>query len=369
MFLRSFTNLMNVDTGFDKHNVLQIGIDPVPAGYQLDARLESMMQQIEERVGSLPDVRGASFAFTTFGGAWTDHVTVPGRPVSEADPETRHNIVGPQYFDVMKLPILAGRSFVPHDTMGSQAVAVINETMANMYFPGESPLGRTFSIASASPDSAWPNIEVIGVVKNAKYESLREPPKPAAYYPHSQHSGRYLFNFLVRYDGKSESVASEIQKAIAQVDPNLPAGDIAAFADAVDFWTQNQRLMALLSSLFAVLAAFLASIGIYGVMSYAIERRTNEFGIRIALGAQRRDVIWVVLRETLTLALLGAATGLALALGSGRLVESLLFGLKSSDPFAMGEAALAIIAVALLAGYLPARRATHIDPMTALRSE
>ena len=369
LFLRSFINLMNVDTGFDKRNLLQISIDPAAAGYQLDARLEAMMQQVEDRVGSLPDIRGASFAFTTFGGSWTDHVAAPGRPPSEADPETRHNVVGSQYFDAMKLPILAGRGFNAHDTMASRSVTVINETMAKMYFPGASPLGRTFSITSATPDSAWPNVEVIGVVKNAKYESLREPPKPAAYYPHSQHSERYLFNLLVRYDGKSEAVASEIQKAIAEVDPNLPAGDVAAFADAVDSWTQNQRLVAVLSSLFGILAAFLAAIGIYGVMSYAIARRTNEFGIRIALGAQRRHVIWVVLRETLTLALLGACAGLALALASGRLVESLLFDLKAHDPFAIGEAALAIVAVALLAGYLPARRATRIDPMAALRSE
>jgi predicted permease len=362
---------MDINTGFDKHNVLLMGIDPGSAGYQTDSRLESMMQRVEELVSSLPGIQGVSFAYFVFnrGGFTTDNVTVPGRPKSEEHPSVDHNIVGPRYLDVMKMPVILGRALSSHDSESSRKVAVINETMARTYFPGGSPLGRTFGFEPGGDDAEWQNIEVVGVVKDAKYMDLEEKQMPAAFYPHSQHHPHFLFNFVARYTGNPKLLFPEIRKAVAEIDPNLPVGDVTTLAQVVDDNVSNKRLIAQLSTIFGILAAFLACIGIYGVMSYGITRRTNEFGIRMALGAERCHVLWVVLRETLWLVVAGVAIGLVLALAAGRLVESALFGLKSDDPLAVGLAMLLMIAVALLAAYVPARRATRIDPSVALRHE
>jgi ABC-type antimicrobial peptide transport system permease subunit len=238
--------------------------------------------------------------------------------------------------------------------------------MARTYFPGGSPLGRTFGVGDTAE---WQNIEVVGLVKDAKYMNLEEEQMPAAFYPHAQHRGPFLYNFVARYSGDPKLLFPEIRRAVHEVDPNLPVGDVTTLAQLVEDSALHKRLVAQLSTFFGVLAAFLACIGIYGVMSYGIARRTNEFGIRIALGAERRHVLWVVLQETLWLALAGVSIGLVLALAFSRLVESLLFGVKPHDPSAIGLAMLAMIAVALFAGYLPARRATKIDPMVALRYE
>jgi predicted permease len=367
LFLRSLVNLMNVDTGFNKQNVLLMEIDASAAGYQEDARLESTMEKVEERVSSLHGIRAASFASFVFNeGGWTTGVTVPGRSISDNDPDVDHSIVGPQYLEAMGMPILLGRSLDPRDTAASPKVGVINETMARKYFPGDSPLGRTFAIGKAAE---WQNIEVVGVVKDAKYMEIAEEPLPAAFYPHSQHRRGFLFNFVARYTGDPKLAMAEIRRAVADIDPNLPVGEVTTLTQVVDDSVVNHRLVAQLSTFFGVLAVFLACIGIYGLMSYAVTRRTNEFGIRMALGAARQDILWMVLREALWLVLVGVAIGVPLASAAGRLAASLLFGLKPNDPLCLGLAMLAIIAVALFAGYLPARRATKVDPMVALRYE
>jgi predicted permease len=366
LFLHSLVNLMNVDTGFDKQNVLVAGIDPVGAGYRDDIRLRTMMQRVEERVGALPGIQSASFAFFVFnGGGWTGPVTVPGRPNSDHDPDVDQNIVGAQYLSAMKMPVILGRGLTAQDSGSTRNVAVINQTMARVYFPGGSPIGRTFSIGAGR---SLLNIEVAGVVKDAKYISLREKSRPAAFYPHAQHNG-FLYNFVTRYAGDPKVVIPEIRKAVSEVDPNLAIGGFTPLAQVVDNSMTTQRLVAQLSTVFGVLAALLACVGIYGVMSYGIARRTSEFGIRMALGAKRGDVQWMVLRETLWLALAGGAIGIGLSLSLSRLVKSVLFGLQPSDPVAIGAATALMMGVALLAGWLPARKATRIDPMTALRYE
>jgi predicted permease len=368
LFLRSLANLKGVDVGFDKQNVLRMRIDPAAAGYRNDERVTSMMRRVEERIGSLPGVQAASFAFSVFdGGGWSqDDITVPGRPRSGSDPTVDLNMVGPQYFDVMKMPIILGRALSLRDTRASRKIAVINETMAHTHFPGGSPLGRTFGVGD---DAEWQNVEVVGVVKDAKYMSPDEKQMPAAFFPHSQHREEFLRSFVVRYAGDPASLVPAIRKAAQEIDANLPVSDAATLTQMVDDFTLNSRLVAELSTFFGILGALLACIGIYGVMSYGISRRTNEFGIRMALGADRHNVLWVVLRETLSLALAGAGIGIALALCSSRMVETLLFGMKSIDPLVLGLSIAAMIAVALFAGYLPARRATRIDPSVALRHE
>jgi predicted permease len=373
LFLRSLRNLMDVNLGFNKNNVLMMGVDPGAAGYKTDARLESMMQRVEERVSSLPGVQAASFAYFVFdhGSFNTDNVKVPGQPELQSHPDVYHDVVGPQYLDVMNLPIVLGRGLTPHDDETSRKVAVINETMARTFFPGVSPLGRTFGFEDDEDQEPgqWQNIEVVGVVKDAKYVDLDETQMPADFFPHAQHRVHFLYNLVARYSGNPTSLFPEIRKAVAEIDPNLPVGDVTTLAQTVDDNALTKRLVAQLSTVFGILAALLACLGIYGVMSYGITRRINEFGIRMALGAQRGHVLWTVLRETLLLVLIGVAIGLAAAIASGRFVESLLFGLKANDPLSITLAVLAMVAVALFAGYLPARRATRIDPMIALRHE
>ncbi len=374
LFLRSLVNLMNVDTGFNKQNVAVMGIDPGGAGYQPDARLKTVMQQVEQQVSSLPSVQNASFALFVFnGGGWTDRVTVPGRLGSENDREVDHDIVGPQYLRVMGMPIVLGRDLGPQDTATSRRVAIINETMARTYFGGSSPIGRTFGVGG-SPGAAgvapqWQDVEVVGVVQDAKYMTLDEKQMPAAFYPHSQHSGIFLYNFVVRYAGDLKMIAPAIGKAVNQVDPNLAVDDISTLGQAIDDSVLDHRLLAQLCTFFGVLAAFLACIGIYGLMSYGVTRRTNEFGIRMALGAPQQNVLWLVLRETLWLVLIGVGVGAVSAPVMSLLAASLLFGLKPYDPLTMGSAVFAMIAVALFAGYFPSRRATKVDPMVALRYE
>jgi len=366
LFLRSLINLMHVDIGFDKQNVLITGIDEGGAGYRPGPRLENLMARIEDHVRSIPGVQASSFAFFVFNmGSWSGAVTAPGRPESPQDPEVDHNIVGADYFNVLRMPVVLGRPLNARDTAASRNVAVINEAMARAYFPGASPIGRTFTVQDKAQ---WRDIEVVGVAKDAKYSSLSEGRHLAAFYPHAQHS-QALNSFAVRYAGDPKTLVPAIRRAIREEDAALPIGDFTTLDEVVDHSVGSQRLVTQLSSGFGVLAALLACIGIYGVMSYAISRRTNEFGVRMALGAQRRDVLWMVLRETLGLVSIGVVAGVGLALLLSRLVTSMLFGLSPTDPVAIGMATALMVAVALFSGWLPARRATRIDPTVALRYE
>jgi predicted permease len=379
LFLRSLTNVMSIDTGFDKRNVLVAGVDPGAAGYRIDARLSAMMTRTEERLLRVPGVQGASFAFFVFNhGGWsTDDIAVPGRESSPTDASVDLNLVGPRYLDVMKMPILAGRDLDERDTDRAPKVAVINQTMARMYFGEPFPIGRTFSVhddENAGQKAQWADLQVVGVVKDAKYMDVQETQMPAAFFPHAQHRRYFLYNLVIRHDGRASASAqatlvAAIRRAVADIDPNLPLDNVTTLSRLVDDNVVNRRAIAQLSAFFGALAALLASIGIYGVTSYGITRRANEFGIRIALGARKSQVLWLVLGETARLGMAGVAVGLVLAIAGGRLVSSLLFGLTPYDPAAIAVAASAMIAVALLAGYLPARRATQIDPLTALRRE
>ena len=365
LFLRTLLNLMNVDTGFDKKNVLNIEISPNAVGYRVGPRLENMMEQVEERVGSIPGIQGASFAFSIFGGGWTDSVVVPGRPKSDNDPDVFQNIVGADYLSTMKIPLLFGRTLNRQDTFSSPKVAIISETMARTYFPGISPIGRTFSIGD-SPE--WQNVEVVGVCEDGRFYSLKGSPMPAAFYPHSQH-GMFLYNLVAHYSGDPKTVIPEIRKAIHSIDPNLPVGTVTTIERQINDSLLNKRLVAQLSVFFGLLAAFLSCVGIYGVVSYGAARRTNEFGIRMALGAKRPSVLRMVIIEALRLTFAGVIVGLLFAIASGRLIQMQLFGLSAYDPLSLGSALAAMVLVALIAAYIPARRATQIDPVIALRYE
>jgi predicted permease len=374
LFLRSISNLENVPTGFNKENVLLFGVDPNAVGYKEDARLVNLYQALEQRIATEPGVRSASVSFFTFNeGEWDDPVTVFGSsPAPGIENDVIENVVGQGYFSTMGIPLLAGRTFGPQDTATSPKVAVINETMARNYFPGISPIGRRFAlphdVSAAKEGNNDAGIEVVGVVKDAKYISLREQPQAAAYYPYTQGT-QFYYDLEVRYSGNARPIVNEVRQAASEIDPRLPVAYQSTLSEKVDESIAGQSLVSTLSAFFGLLAAFLACIGIYGVMSYAVSRRTREIGIRMAIGAERSDVLRMVMGEVGKLVTIGLAIGIPAALAADRWATSLLFGLKPTDPLTLASATVLLLLVALFAGYLPARRATKVDPMIALRYE
>ncbi len=377
LFLHSLLILTHVNTGFDQRNVLVFGLDEYGAGYKQDSHLADLQRQIEDRVQALPGVRAASFSMFTFNeGEWSDPVTVRGAPrTPENGHDVLHNVVGDEYFTTFGLPILAGRGFNRQDNEHSPGVAVINETMAKRFFPGASPIGHHFGIGNDPSHSG--DIEIIGVVRNAKYTTLSEQSQMAAYFPWTQHL-QYFSNFSVRYSGGSGPVISEVRSAIAQIDPRVMVSNVSTLAAQVDASIGIQQLIAELSAFFAISAILLVSIGVYGLLSYAVAQRTREIGVRIALGAARSAVQWMILREILAIAGVGLLIGVPVAVAGANVVVKLqdpqllsrvLYGVGPFDPLSAGIALCLMILVATLAGFLPARRASRVDPMVALRDE
>lgn len=366
LFVRSLMNLTNVDTGFTKGNVIRLRLDASSAGYKENARLTNIYQQIEDRVSALPGVRAASFSIFTFNeGTWNNSIWVRGYLTGHRETDVHHNAVGNSYFATMGIPLLAGRGFGPQDTATSQKVGVISQSAARNLFPSGSPIGQHYG--RGGPQHAG-DIEVIGVAKDVKYHSLDEETQLGDYLPYAQNV-RYLNDFEVRYTGDSAAVVAEVRQAIHDVDPSLPVSDITTLDEQVTRSITNQRLVARLSTFFGLLAVFLSCIGIYGLMSYVVARRTKEVGLRMALGAERSAVLWLVMRQILLLVTLGITIGVPVALAGNRLISSMLFGLRAIDTLSLFAAIALLLVVAAIAGYLPARRASLIDPMVALRYE
>jgi predicted permease len=368
LFLRTLLNFAHVDTGFEKQNVLVFQLDEYAAGYKPDARLGNLLNQIEERVGAIREVRAASFSMFTFNqGEWSNDVTLEGiSRNSENSEEVLMNRVGAGYFAAFGLPVLSGRTFTPQDNERAPKVAVINETMARRFFPRESAIGRHFGFGDDPTHSG--DYEIIGIVKNAKYESLRERPHPSAYFPHSQNV-TYLPNLEVRFSGDAAEISQQVRQAIEEVARDVPIGEVSTLSDEVDHSVSKYRLVAQLSAFFGLLAVFLVSIGVYGLFSYTVARRTNEIGIRMALGARPSEIMEMVLREGALLTFLGLIMGLSISLGLTRLLSSFLFDVGPNDPLTFALATIFLILVSLMACYIPARRATRVDPIVALRYE
>jgi predicted permease len=366
LFLRSLVNLNNVDTGFNKENVLRLDIDSSSIGYTHgEPREVALDRRIEERVSALPNVKAASFsAFTFHEGSWNSKVAVPGTNVDE-DINVSHNVVGVGYFATMQIPLLAGRNFSPSDTGTSQPVAIISEHTAKTLFPVGNPVGRHYGLGDNKPEN---DLTVIGVVKDVKFDALTEKPINLDYFPYTQQPWSFG-DFEVRYTGSFAAVAAAVQQTIHSIDHNLPITRMTTLEEQVARSITNQRLVAQLSAVFGLLAVFLSCIGIYGVMSYVVTRRTSEIGIRMALGAGRSNMLWMVVREILTLISIGVVIGVPVTLAGGRLVSNMLFGLRSTDPVTLLSATVILLIVAAIAGYLPARRAALVDPMAALRYE
>jgi len=368
LFIRSLVNLTKVDTGFNREGVLRLEVDSNVTGLKGDdPRMIAMFQQIEERVNALPGVKAASFASFVFGqGSWNTEIRVPDMEARE-DINVKHNVIGNDYFAALQIPLLGGRTFGPQDTATSHRVAIISERMARDLFPpGVNPIGHHYyTRLDPRPDS---DVEVVGIVKDVKFRTLQEPPQYIDYIPNPQHPWGYG-DLAVRYSGDFNTVSNEVQQAIHSVNRTLPISRITTLDEQVTRSITNQRLVAQLSAFFGLLAVFLSCIGIYGLMSYIVSRRTNEIGIRIAIGASRADVRWLVMREIVLLVAVGIAVGIPITLAGSRFVTNMLFGMSGVNWISLVASVASLLLVGLIAGYLPARRASRVDPMVALRYE
>lgn len=373
LFVRSLIHLYDVDTGFDPHDALVFRLDSSTANLPHGAdeiRSVRLQEQIENSVKAIPGVQADSFAFFAFSdGGWSDQVLFQGIPRTPANGENvNFNITGNGFFSAMGIPLVEGRTYNSEDQQHSPKVAVINQTMARRFFPNRSAIGQHFGIGE-TPDHPG-EFEVIGVVKEAKYYALDEGPQMAAYLPCTQSPG-FFSNFVVRYapGANRQEIVSRVRHAIAEINPNILVNSAISLEEQVDDSIATQSLIARLSGFFGVLAVFLACIGIYGLLSYSVARRTSELGIRVALGAQSHALLWMILRESLFLLILGLAAGVPIALGTTRYLKSLLYELSPLDPMAISIAVAAVAVMTLAAAWLPARRATRINPVQALRAE
>ena len=370
LLLRSFAKLTTLDLGFDRDNVLLVSADLKAAKLPPEREIATY-ESIENRLAALPGVLsvGRSLLTPMQGGAWSTGVSIDGfksLPVDQA--ETWFNAVSPAYFAALRMPLLAGRSFSSGDTSTGSKVAIVNQTWARRFLPGQNPIGRIFRIQRNS-GQAGPPIEVVGIVRDSKYESVREATHPTAFFPIAQVPavfGRETFE--VRTAIRPSALVSPVQSAVASVNKGVSI-EINTLARQVDDSLVQERLLAELSAFFGGLALILTMVGLYGALSYMVARRRNEFGVRMALGAQGSAILRLVARDIAVILVGGIVAGGLLSLAATRLIQNLLFGLEARDPMTLAAAAVVLSAVAFLAGYIPSRRASKVHPMAALRCE
>jgi predicted permease len=367
LLLRTLRNLERQELGFENRNLLLVEFLPEAAGYK-PQQLSSLYGKILNRVEALPGVRSATLSSVPVihKGQGGSPISIPGYAASPGETvDTLDSDVGPRYFETVGIPVLLGRAIGPQDTATSAKAVVVNESFANHFFPHGDAIGRSFTIWDPGLPGSW---EIVGVVRDAKYSGPRETPQRMIYLPLFQ-TGGYAHSLQLRTVGDPAHAGEEVRRALARVDPNLAVLKMVTIRQEVNHLMDQEQLISQLCSWFAVLALLLTSIGLYGVMTYNVARRTHEIGVRMALGAQNRAVQWMILRESLLLLGIGVVVGVPATMAATRLVGAQLFGLTPSDPPTFIVAILAISTVALLAAYFPARRATRVDPMVALRDE
>jgi len=369
LFARSLNNLKRLDLGLRPERLVAFSIAPELNGYTPQNTI-ALFDQLHQSLASQPGVEAISEAVIA---AFTDsnsssNITVEGYQAGEdEDMNIGQNWIGQGYFSTMGIPLLSGREFAASDTASSPKVAIINEAMVRRYFENRNPVGSRFAFGSG--DKVRPDIEIVGVVKDSKHATVRDKGGPFVYLPYSQFKTAGNITFYVKTRQELGATAALLRREVQQLDGNLPVYEMKPLERQIDDSLFNDRFLTLLSMSFALLAALLASLGLYGVMAYTVTRRNREIGIRMALGATRGIVSWLILKEVVILAVIGLVVGLPAAYALGRLTESLLFGVKVGDPVVFIAAGLLLSAATLLGGYLPARKAASIDPLEALRCE
>jgi predicted permease len=369
LFTRSLNNLKRLDLGLRPDHLISFSIAPELNGYS-PQRTIALFDSLHQKLSSQPGVEAVSEALIS---AFTDsssssNITVEGYTAQEDEEMTvSQNSIGPNYFSTMGIPLLKGREFNTSDVSNSQKVAVINESMVRRFFSDRDPVGLKFTFGGG--DKAVPDIQIVGIVKDSKHADVREQVKPFVYTPYSQFERLGDITFYVKTKQGIGAMTASLRSEVQGLDANIPIFNLKTLEQQIDESLFGDKFMTLLSICFAGLAALLASIGLYGVMAYTVTRRTREIGIRMALGATRGTVSWLILREVMVLASIGLSIGLPLAYVFGWWVESLLFSIKASDPLVFVGAALLLIISTLLGGYIPARKAAGIDPLRALRYE
>jgi len=358
LFVRTLEKLRSTKPGFDTRNILLFSINPTLAGYKKE-NIQNVYDELERRLLTLPGVVNASYSSDTLldGGLWTSGVHFEGQN-DNSTAETQMLATGPDFFETMRIPLVEGRTLSSADLRSTQPVAVVNQAFVRKFLESRNPIG--FHFKHGTQDR-----EIVGVVANTKYDNLRKQDAPTAYIPLKNGE----VTFLLRSAVSPSALVPAVRRIVSEVDNNLPVYGVRTQSQTIDRLLFNERLVARLSSLFGVLALVLTCIGLYGLLSYEVSRRTREIGIRAALGAQQRDVLSMILGQGFLLVLLGVLVGIGAALGVTRYLQSLLFGVRPTDPITYLAVCVMLGFVALLACYIPARRATRVDPMVALRDE
>ncbi len=370
LLLRTLWNLQSVGLGYQKENLLMVGVDGVSAGYK-DARLSALWREVTDRLGAVPGVRGVTYSVNgLFSGSESgDQIDVEGfTPQKDNQKGSRFDSVGPNYFSTIGVPLLLGRETGLQDTAASLHVCVINEAFAKVFFAGRSPIGRHITEKFGDQKNV---MEVVGVAKDVRDHRLRGDVPPRFYIPADQgmEGPNHWANFEIRTIGDPEQMISSARKAILAVNEDLPIETARPLAESVDQTNSQPRMIARLCTVFGVIALLLAATGLYGVLSYGVARRTSEIGIRMALGAGRGRVIGMILRETGVMIVIGVVGGVAATFGITRLIAARLYGVSAMDPITIAAAVGVLVAVAVIAGYIPAARAARVNPTTALRHE
>jgi predicted permease len=373
LLIRTLRNLQHVDMGFNTNNLLLFRVEPSMLGYE-DEKLADLYQRAFNRLEAVPGVQSVTFSRSPLlaQSSWTSSVYVPGEMGANGQPrenDVKMHSVRENFFNTMEIPLLLGRGLTDHDDAHAPRVAVVNQAFVKAHFPNENPLGKRFGFESAKAN----DIEIVGVARDAKYTSQRDEVQPTVYQSWRQVLRRMTFaTFEVRTAGDPAASIAGIRQAMREVDSNLPLSNIRTQVQQADETLVMERMFAKLLTLFGVIAQLLAAIGLYGVMAYSVSQRTHEIGIRMALGADRRNVLMMVVRQGMILTVAGITLGLAAAYVLTKYLESLtsmLFGVRARDPWTFAVIGIVLAFVALFACLVPARRATKVDPLRALRYE
>jgi predicted permease len=374
LFAGTLSNLHAIETGFSREDVLLFTLRARAAGYEGPA-LTRVYEDLRGRLQQLPGVLNVSLSSRALpaGGGTTTRVTLVGtpEPASAAQqPNAGLLSVGPAFFETLQIPLIAGREFDERDAAGATPVAIINQKLASgLNVPN--PVGRRIGLGvnSFKVTEERNSYEIVGVVGDALFLKLKEEQRPMVYFPYLQGSGPASMTYEVRSAGNPLGLASTIRQIVRQIDSRLAVSDVKTQAVHIDQEISQEITLARLCTWFAVLALIIACVGLYGTVAFNVSQRISEIGVRLALGAQRAGIVWLVLRSVLTLELVGLAIGVPAVLVGSHYLESLLFGIKPNDPVVVAAGILILLTAGLVASYVPARRASSVDPMVALRNE